>query len=238
MLMTTTAFPLDWVDSQVEGTANDLFQDVTRSIVAGTIASGEAVSENSLAERYGVSRTSVREVLFKLQTLGLVHRRRNRTVIVAPLSLAEMEDLSSTRECLERLIVRQATHRVLDKVETLDELITINQRIARLAEIGDAALALEFGLKFHNELMRMSGNAVASRHLQMVLLLLERYRQLVQFGVTRTFDVHFEHERLLGAMRQGDVDAAETAVSEHIRNGRAFYRTILQGDTYKAAERA
>lgn len=237
-MLTMTALPLDWVDAQSDGTASGLFQEVTRSIVAGTIPSGETVSENYLAERYGVSRTSVREVLFKLQALGLVHRRRNRTVFVAPLSLAEMEDLSATRECLERLIVRQAAQRVAAKAESLDELTTINQRIARLAEIGDVPLALEFGLKFHNELMRMSGNAVASRHLQMVLLLLERYRQLVQFGAMRTFDVHLEHERLLAAMRRGDVDAAETAVSEHIRNGRQFYRTILQGDAYMAASQA
>lgn len=237
-MLTMTAMPLDWVNAQSDGTTNGLFQKVTRAIVAGTIPSGETVSENCLAERYSVSRTSVREVLFKLQALGFVYRRRNRTVVVAPLSLAEMEDLSSTRECLERLIVRQATQQTVAKIESLDALSAINQRIVRLAEIGDVPLALEFGLKFHNELMRMSGNVVAARHLQMVLLLLERYRQLVQFGTIRTFDVHFEHESLLNAMRNGDVDGAETAVSEHIRNGRLFYRTILQGGTHNTAERA
>ena len=78
-----------------------------RAIIEQALEPGAKLPEDSLGERFGVSRTIARHALGQLAAEGLVELRRNRIAVVATPSWQEARDAFDIRIELERLVVRQ-----------------------------------------------------------------------------------------------------------------------------------
>ena len=78
-----------------------------RAIIEQALEPGAKLPEDSLGERFGVSRTIARHALGQLAAEGLVELRRNRIAVVATPSWQEARDAFDVRIELERLVVRQ-----------------------------------------------------------------------------------------------------------------------------------
>ena len=85
----------------------DAYDLILNAIDIGTYRPGERLVESELAERFGVSRTPVREALQRLETQGLL-RRDGRSLIVASLDHNQMAELYEVRAELEGLAARLA----------------------------------------------------------------------------------------------------------------------------------
>ena len=99
-----------------------------REIVSGRLAAGERITERSLIERFGVSRTVVREALRQIEAEGLVEIIPHRGPVVRKLKPSEAEDLYRIRGVLEglaaRLFAEQAPPSMVDELEaTLGEVV-------------------------------------------------------------------------------------------------------------------
>jgi len=96
-----------------------------------------------------------------------------------------------------------------------------------LADAGDMELLLEGGLEFHAAMRDLSGNAVASRLLDQVMIGLERYRRLVTERHELGAEIVEEHDAVLNAIRAGEAEAAANAARDHIAHARQLYRSIM-----------
>lgn len=198
-------------------------------MIAGAPSATRPLRETELAERLQVSRTPLRQALHRLETFGLIERRGGRGMVIPPMSIAEMENLSRARERLEGLIAHSVARRHAAGEIGLETLHTINRRVRAFHEIDDAEALLDTGLAFHSEMRRLAANPVAAQLLSQLLLRLERYRRLVHDATDRGGDIHEEHERVLERLVARDADGAETEMRRHIANARAFYRRTLGG---------
>ena len=99
-----------------------------RAIIEQALEPGAKLPEDSLGERFGVSRTIARHALGQLAAEGLVELRRNRIAVVATPSWQEARDAFDIRIELERLVVRHAGDSGVDAAQVA---------ATRLMEIAD-----------------------------------------------------------------------------------------------------
>src|SRR4051795_13670886 len=120
-----------------EGTkADELALELEQAIVRGELAPGQVLRQEELSERYGVSRTPVREALRRLAALGLVSFEPNRGVRVRTLSRDELREAFLVRAELESLATELAVPRM-----TEDDLAELEEAEARFSEATQALRA-------------------------------------------------------------------------------------------------
>src|SRR5438876_6946511 len=101
--------------------ADDLALALEEAIVSGRIAPGSVLRQEQLSERFGVSRTPIREALRRLAALGLVSFVPNRGVRVRTLSRDELREAFLVRAELESLATELAVPRMTeDDLAALD----------------------------------------------------------------------------------------------------------------------
>jgi DNA-binding GntR family transcriptional regulator len=112
--------------------ADDIAVLIEEAIVAGEFAPGSVLRQEQLSERFGVSRTPVREALRRVAALGLVDFVPNRGVRVRTLSHEELREAFLVRAELEGLVTELAAEKIAR--EDLLELEQCERRFARLTK--------------------------------------------------------------------------------------------------------
>jgi DNA-binding GntR family transcriptional regulator len=181
-------------------------------IITGEYAPGERLTEERLAEDFGVSRNPVREALRTAEAEGFVHVLPRRGVVVATPDETTMRDLFAVRSQLEPLAARLAAERatpadIADLHDLLDEARAATDRrdFARVAVLNSA---------FHQRVIDISGNVWLTaitgalyRHVQWVFRL---------DAANRAPHSWKEHVRLVDAIAAHDAIGAERAAALHV----------------------
>ncbi len=205
------------------------YRRLRQLIVDGTLAPGERIFENELAEQLGISRTPLREAMRQLETEGLVQFTARRGAVVAGLSAAEMREAFQIRATLERLAIQLAGPR-LGPAE-LDQLRRELERMQEALTRGDRAAFREHHRVFH---MTIFEKTAAPRLLRMLANLLEtgeRYEQLELAQDVLHADELGHHARLLAMLEAGDAEAAANAyVAEFLAHGEQVIEQLVQAD--------
>ena len=110
--------------------ADDIAGLIEEAIVSGELTPGSVLRQEQLSERFGVSRTPVREALRRLAALGLVSFEPNRGVRVRTLSHDDLREAFLVRAELEALVTEEAARKMTPA--TLEELEECEKRFARL----------------------------------------------------------------------------------------------------------
>ena len=142
-------------------------------IVAGRIAPGSVLRQEQLSERFGVSRTPIREALRRLAALGLVSFVPNRGVRVRTLSREELREAFLVRAELESLATELATPRMtpddlarLDEAESRFGTLTLELRAKARSGVEDNPLAIEWmkaNYAFHDVIYQAAGSPYVER---------------------------------------------------------------------------
>ena len=110
--------------------ADDIAGLIEEAIVSGELTPGSVLRQEQLSERFGVSRTPVREALRRLAALGLVSFEPNRGVRVRTLSHDDLREAFLVRAELEALVTEEAARKMTRAA--LEELEECEKRFARL----------------------------------------------------------------------------------------------------------
>src|SRR6202047_1356158 len=132
--------------------ADDIARALEDEIVSGAVPPGQVLRQEHVCERFGVSRTPVREALQRLEALGLVSAVPNRGVRVRSISAAELREAFLIRAELESLATAQAAARIpaadLARLDVAEERFTaLTERMRdeiRRGEVPDSDLAVEW----------------------------------------------------------------------------------------------
>jgi DNA-binding GntR family transcriptional regulator len=197
-----------------------IIQQLRAEIVSGQIAPGEKLSEARLAERFGVSRMPVRDAFKELENAGFVTIEERRGTFVRRTSRSEILDLFEVREAIEGMAARLCAYRANnDLLARLDEAIEAMSRQVKTLDMDGYSQTDE---RFHQLIMSGASNDWLSDHYR--LLVQHLHRGLLSSIVTRREGRMerslAEHVEIMRALHAHDPQGAETAMRNHVRNGR------------------
>ena len=206
----------------------DVARQIQRLIADGALTPGDRLPpERELAERFGVSRGSVRDAIRTLEIVGLLAARQGEGTVVADVSPEAMAaplasvlvrkreliaDLLDVRKILEPALAARAARRATEEEIARLEDVLRRQRAKMLR--GESTV--EEDSEFHSVVAHAARNGVILKVLDVLMDLLRetRTRSLqVEGRLQKSFA---GHRRVLEAIRRRDPDAAERAVRRHL----------------------
>ena len=193
----------------------DAFDLVLEAIDQGEFRPGDRLVEAELAERFGVSRTPIREALQRLETQGVLSRD-GRSLVVASLNHDQLGELYVVRAELEGLAARLAAqHAAPEEIRVLREMSRKDREF-----LGRPDLLARANKRFHHQIHLASHNRYLIQQLDMV------HRAMILIATTslaaegRGEKALEEHEQIVAAIEARDGEAADLALRQHI--SRAF----------------
>jgi DNA-binding GntR family transcriptional regulator len=199
----------------------DAYSLVLEAIDHGEFLPGDRLVESELAERFGVSRTPIREALQRLETQAVLSRD-GRSLVVASLDHDQLGELYVVRSELEGLAARLAAqHAAPEEVRVLWEMLAKDRDLAGAPEALSRA-----NKRFHRQIHLASHNRYLVRQLETVhrsMALLATTSLAAEGRGAKALD---EHESIVRAIEARDGEAADAAIREHI--SRAFETRLMQ----------
>lgn len=196
--------------------ANAVYEDLRDEILNGVHAPGQPLRENMLADRFGTSRTSIREALRRLEQDGLVERGSRGMQVRAPKP-EEILEIYEVRIVLEVAAARAAAERRtefdLARLQQLHELMLG-------VDPSDAEQMADTNRRFHEHIWKASHNATLVSMLHRLNAHLVQYRGTTLAHGDRWHVVLEEHERLLAAIRNRDTAKATEIAEGHMTGAR------------------
>lgn len=201
--------------------AERLRQEIAEAIADGRLAPGTTLDETTLATRYGVSRTPVREALRQLAAAGLVLHRPHRGAEVARVSDDRLDQMFNVMADLEAAAAGYAAT-VATPAERV-ELEQMQERAALLVQKGDRAGYAEANDAFHAFIYEASHNGFLVETVLGVRARVNAFRRAQFASLGRLADSHHEHSLVVEAILRGDRDAATKHMRDHLLSSRQSY---------------
>lgn len=192
-----------------------IYRNLYAAIVENHLEPGTKLPEDTLAEAFGVSRTSIRKVLQRLAYEHLVDIRMNRGATVAQPTVKEARDVFAARRIVECGVMTQVVAKATPA--KLDGLRDIVRREHEAEARGDRREAIYLSGEFHVALSRVSENEAIAEILAGLVsrssLVIATYGSPMA-GSCR----HSEHDEVLELIAAGDVEAARSWMERHLRD--------------------
>lgn len=184
-------------------------------ILDGTLQPGTKLSQVSLAEQLGVSRTPLREVLRMLQEEGLVQIEPNQRTVVSGLDPQELDEIYASRIALETLAVSMTLGRFGPASQQQATAHLIGMREA--AQKGQTEQWFVIHSAFHRTITCGAG-AFMQKQLGQFADRCARYIRIYQGGEPNTWHKagDLEHEHILAALTAGVAAQARAGIAHHL----------------------
>lgn len=200
----------------------DAYSLVLEAIDEGKYLPGDRLVESELAERFGVSRTPVREALQRLETQSVLVRD-GRSMVVSSLNHNQLGELYVVRAELEGLAARLAAqHASPEEIRVLREMVNVDMEL-----LGYPQKLSRANRRFHKQLHLASHNRYLIQQLEMV-------HRTMALMATTTFAVEGrdstaleEHSAIVSAIENHNGEAAAESLKAHISMA---YETRLMTD--------
>lgn len=197
--------------TQTKPSQTDAYSMILEAIDMGIYKPGDRLVESDLADRFGVSRTPIREALQRLETQSLL-ARDGRSLIVASLDHNQMAELYVVRRELEGLAARLAArHANEEEIAVLRSMVTADDAL-----VNDPPALARANRRFHKQIHLASHNRYLVQQLDLV------HRTMALMSTTslaaqgRGEIAQSEHDGIVSAIEARDEAGAEKALQDHI----------------------
>ncbi|WP_186142546.1 GntR family transcriptional regulator [Burkholderia gladioli] len=216
-------------DEQAVNRANPLaeqvYQQLKSDIFGFRLLPGDRFSETDIARHYGVSRTPMRDGLFRLQREGYLEVGFRRGWKVAPIDFAQLDQLYELRIVLELAAIERLT---AGAGNWADALATLHATwcVAPEARETDPAEMFRMDEAFHRRLVAATGNAEMLRVHNEVTERIRIVRRLDFLKAHRTSATYEEHAKMIRLLERGAIAEAGMLLRAHITQSRLEVRKI------------
>jgi DNA-binding GntR family transcriptional regulator len=203
-------------------------QALSAAIISGELAPGELLTVPTLATRFDVSATPVREAMLDLESRGFVEPVRNKGFRVTTVSPEALREIVEVRQLLEPPAMEELAKRF--PADELPGLRTLAEQIVLGARSGDLRSYLEADLEFHLALTRLLGNRLL---VDTVADLRSRTRLVGLSDMLeskRLDESADEHLVLLQHLADGDAQAARELMHRHIHHTLGWWAGNSEGE--------
>lgn len=202
---------------------HEAYRSIIEVMRQGIYRPGDALREEEVAARLGVSRTPVREALARLQERGLVEAGKGRGVIVAVLSTQQVFELYAIRGELEGIVARYAAHHATEA-----EIMHLRQLNDAFRNAGTASAAYEHNRSFHTQLYDACRNRYLRQtveDLQDTIAILPETTFVAPRRITTGAG---EHDDIIDAIMNKDGELAQRLAVEHIKASLAVRLELIR----------
>ena len=203
----------------------DAYSLILEAIDVGVYKPGDRLVESDLADRFGVSRTPIREALQRLETQSLL-TRDGRSLIVSSLDHSQMAERYIVRAELEGLAANLAAkHATSEEIKVLQDMVDSDRKI-----ISDPSSLARSDRRFHKQIHLASHNRFLIKQLDLV------HRSMALMATTslaadgRGAVAVEEHQAIVTAIADGDSTEASKKLRNHIS---VAFITRLKQDSLK-----
>ncbi len=212
---------------EVEGASlsEKVYRRLAADIAEGRLSPGKLLLETALAKELGVSRTPVRDALRLLVNEGLVEDRPEG-LVVAHLTVKEVQDLLQTEAALDCLACRLAVQRGTD--EQMAALEAIMARMEGAADRDDHEAWMDADRQLHQQIADMADNNSLARFTGQVNTLLARTRHLSVRQPGRLKMSNQENRQVVEAIKARDGELAVQAMEAHLRTVERVILGVLE----------
>ncbi len=203
-----------------------VYEQLRGQIISCELQPGLPINEAAFAEKFGVSKTPVREAIRQLEREGLVSSISGRGSIISFISSTDIYEIFEIREIIECGAAQQAAG--LPNKEGLhkkkEELMPMRDEVGENMQKQN----WEFCDDIHLEIIRLVGNRKLLKLYREVLDTIERIRNNFghRFTERRLEDIIDEHIALLDAVLSGDGGLAQEKVRQHLNNGYTYVKSL------------
>ncbi len=224
--MPTSAHPLRRAKTPHVSRADEVYEQLKRDVAEFNLVPGDRFTENEISERLGVSRTPVRQALFRLQQEGYVEVLFRSGWRVLPFDFDQFEQLYDLRMVLETT----AAHRLCEDGQRVDRELLEKLNAIWLVPVAerssDTVQVAQWDEEFHCALVAAAGNAEMARvHRDVTdrIRIIRRLDFTKQARIDATYD---EHAKILKAIQRKRGDQAAMLLRAHIETSQAEVRKI------------
>jgi DNA-binding GntR family transcriptional regulator len=185
------------------------------AIVRGELGPGVALDETTIAERFQVSRTPVREALRQLEAIGFAEARPHRGAVVPHFTPEKLNDMFTVMAEMEALCARYAADHI--GAAERAEVLRRHEACAAAARDGDVDEYYARNIAFHDAIYRASHNAYLVEVTLSVRNRLAPFRKLQFEGLGRLAHSLAEHDAIVQAIFRGDGEGAAALMRTHMR---------------------
>ncbi len=217
-----------------------LVETIRSDIAVNVFPPGARLTEEALAERYGTSRTPVREALRALVQESLLEYVPNAGYSVTRLRLRDLDDLYAIRVSLEQRVVR----RLAEGFGDLGMVTALLEVWGAIPESIDPDVNVVFADEaFHETLASASHSQVLVEMLRSINRRLHALRMREFVDVDRVRRTYVQHAGIIMAILDGDADLGAARMEAHILEGHRFVRRacieagLVDQDGYSDADR-
>lgn len=214
---------------------------VLTDIFLGHLRTGQRLVTESLALRFGVSHTPIREALIELRGMGVVDLLPNRGAVVRAITARNVREVCQVRKVLECEAVRGAARRV--DLAKVDALATEVRKLADARHDPVAvARARELDNQLHDLVREACGNRFLAEELSRLRTLFRTFRDVTWELELAREDFHRiavearEHLAILDALAARDARAAVRAMTAHMRSGVTYWVQVTANLTSLPAD--
>lgn len=204
-------------DTRIGSLADQVFEKLEQDILSGRYAYGEVLTEVRLSQEMGVSRTPIREAIRRLEQENIL-RDTPKGLVVQGITPQDIADILEVRVRIEGMAARlAATHMTDAEKKTLLDAVELQEFYVGKA---DAEQVQWHDHRFHELIYMGCGSITLESTLTPLHRKAQKYRRASVERKDRALASVAEHRRIAEAIIAGDGDAAETAMTEHIRQAR------------------
>lgn len=216
---------------------NKLYDDLKRQILTMELEPDEDLDEGSLSERYGVSRTPVRETFRRLAGEGYVDIRENRGARVVPMDYSTLRNFFLVAPMIYAAIGRLAVRNF--KPKQLSALKDTQERFRAASKVRDAQSLVIENNRFHGIMGEMSGNVYLQPSLNRLLIDHARIGHTFYRPHSEDMEKRFQcaiehHDSFIRAIAARDEDAVVNLVFDHWELTRDNMEMFIAPDHLKA----
>lgn len=191
-----------------------VYWDLRSEIVSMALPPGTTISEKDLAQKYGISRTPVREAVLRLADDQLVDVVVKSGTFVSRISISGLREAIVVRRALEAVTVQEATERATES--QIMELRALIQRQAEIAAADDFEAFHKADEDFHAGLAHIGGYPGIWDLIQQVKVNVDRYRRLTLPQPGRLSLIVEEHGAVVDAIATRDAATAVERMNDHL----------------------
>jgi DNA-binding GntR family transcriptional regulator len=204
-----------------------IVETVRNAIVNGQIPAGTRVAEPELADRFGISRTPIREAFRQLESEGFITVIPRKGAIVASLSAKDISDFYDLKMVLEGYAARCAAKSLTEK--EMVKMETVNRQMEAAAEKKDLRKVLALHNEFHDIFLKACGNEKLHAIVQNMVMQFQRFRLILAMRGKIEGSLR-QHREIIDAFRKRDAQLAESLVVKNALYGKkVLLRELAKG---------
>jgi DNA-binding GntR family transcriptional regulator len=214
-----------------------ILETIRDAIISGALKPGEKVAEPELAEKFGISRTPIREAFRQLESEGYLTVIPRKGAVVVSFSAKDVAEFYAIKSILEGYAARLACDNLTNR--ELDKLQSINGKLLQLADGADVKHFFKTHNDFHELFIRAADN---EKLYDLIMNLVGKFQRLRIASLALPGRMHIsvqEHDKIIEAFRKKDAAQVERLVRKNAEyGGQVLMQNSEGGRQLKPAEKS